>query len=253
VTTEQVLDHGYVRLVESMGSDQMIVESARMSTKKGFLGWGPKHADGCTPSNGGNFDDCSCGMKAPGDEKLLKYLWDHQHTTPFEFGEMVVEVKAPIVVFREWHRHRTMSYSEMSARYVALPNENYIPTVERVMTGNALNANKQAQGSGRVISEYESADWLCELARAYDLSQKVYEKGISLGVPKELARLPVPVGRYSAMRAKANLLNWFKFLKLRCDSDAQQEIRDYSNIVARFAKQLFPRTYDVARTSLGLP
>ena len=88
-----VLDMGYVRLIESWGSDERIIESARMSTAKGFLGWG-------TPD-------------APGDEKLLKFLWDKQHATPFEMAGLVVEVKAPIVVFREWHRHRTQSYNEM--------------------------------------------------------------------------------------------------------------------------------------------
>ena len=82
----EVLDHGYVELVESWGSDERIVEAARMSTGKGFLGWGPKE-DG-----------------SAGDEKLLKFLWENKHATPFEMGGMVIEVQAPIFVFREWHR-----------------------------------------------------------------------------------------------------------------------------------------------------
>lgn len=83
----QLLDHGYLKVIDVMGSDERIIEAARMSTQKGFLGWG----DG----------------EKPGDEKLLKFLWDNAHATPFEFGQIVVEVRAPLIVFREWHRHRT--------------------------------------------------------------------------------------------------------------------------------------------------
>jgi thymidylate synthase (FAD) len=99
----ELLDHGYVELIESWGSDERIIEAARMSTGKGFTGWG-------TPEK-------------PGDEKLLRFLWKNQHATPFEMAGMTIEVKAPIFVFREWHRHRTQSYNEMSARYVPLPDE----------------------------------------------------------------------------------------------------------------------------------
>lgn len=83
----KLLDHGYVSLVEGWGSDESIVEAARMSTDKGFNGWGT--------------------TDAPGDEKLLKHLYTNKHMTPFEMGGLVIEVKAPIFVFREWHRHRT--------------------------------------------------------------------------------------------------------------------------------------------------
>ena len=93
----QVLDHGFVTLIESWGSDERIIEAARMSTQKGFEGWGPKE-DG-----------------SAGDEKLLGYLYRNNHATPFEMGGAVIEVQAPIFIFREWHRHRTQSYNEMSA------------------------------------------------------------------------------------------------------------------------------------------
>ena len=79
-----ILDHGYLKLIEHWGSDERIIESARMSTNKGFLGWGT-------------------GDK-PGDEKLLRYLYEHKHMTPFEMAGLIIEVKAPIMVFREWHR-----------------------------------------------------------------------------------------------------------------------------------------------------
>jgi thymidylate synthase (FAD) len=153
-TKTNLLDHGYVKLVECWGSDERIIESARMSTAKGFLGWGPKcvHCDsdgGLCPDRYGLgsakqwCEDCQRDVETkPGDEKLLKYLWDHQHSTPFEMAGFTVEVKAPIMVFREWHRHRTQSFSEMSARYVPLPDENYLPSIHRLMLSST--ANRQA-------------------------------------------------------------------------------------------------------------
>jgi thymidylate synthase (FAD) len=230
----KVLDNGSVELIEKWGTDSQIIEAARMSTQKGFLGWG-------TPEK-------------PGDERLLKYLWDHQHTTPFEMAGFTIEVKAPIMVFREWHRHRTQSYNEMSARYAPLPDENYVPELERLMSANSGTSNKQAQSAnGVMLTEEAAAAWRQELIDVYAQLQAVYEKGIEIGVPKELARLPVPVGRYSRMRASANLLNWMRFLKLRCDSKAQWEIRMYANTIAeRVLKAHFPRTYTVAAEALGL-
>ncbi len=254
----QVLDLGYVELIEAWGADERIIEAARMSTAKGFLGWGPVCAECNTPRSADdvNFDrDCPCGGSGtkPGDEKLLRYLWEHNHATPFEMAGLVIEVKAPIVVFREWHRHRTQSYNEMSARYVPLPDESYAPSVERVLMGNQGTTNKQAQGSGRAYTEADALGWLAELGDVYAHAQRVYEAGLALGIPKELARLPVPVARYSAMRASANLRNWLGFLKLRCDPAAQWEIRQYANAVAGIVRERFPRVHEVAAASLGLP
>lgn len=223
-----VLNGGYVRLIESWGSDERTVEAARMSTAKGFLGWG-------TP-------------EAPGDEKLLAHLWNNNHATPFEMAGLTVEVKAPIMVFREWHRHRTQSFSERSARYTPLPDDNYVPSVERILAGaNTATTNKQAQGSGRAVTSAEAQAWLMDLESVYASAQRVYERGLALGIPKELARLPVPVGRYSVMRASANLRNWIGFLKLRCDPAAQWEIRACADAVAAMVAHAFPRTHAVAK------
>jgi thymidylate synthase (FAD) len=227
---KEVLDHGYVELVEHWGSDERIIEAARMSTQKGFKGWGTS--------------------ESPGDEKLLKYLWDNAHATPFEMAGFIVEVKAPIFVFREWHRHRTQSFNEMSARYIPLPNENYIPTVERVTLTDAKN--KQAQSIKPLLPD--SAEiWLSNLGNIYSILESTYQAGLACGVPKEIARLVLPVGRYSAMRASANLRNWLGFLKLRCDPSAQWEIRQYANAVAEIVQQKFPRVYEVAKEATGMP
>lgn len=219
-------DEGYVSFVEGWGSDESIIEAARMSTGKGFNGWGTNDE--------------------PGDEKLLAFLYNNKHATPFEMGGVVIEVKAPLFVFREWHRHRTQSYNEMSARYIPLPDENYVPSLERVMVGaNTATTNKQAQGNGTALQKHDALDWLNSLNEVYAHAQQVYENGIELGVPKELARLPVPVARYSRMRASANLRNWLGFLTLRQAPAAQWEIREYANAVGQVIAERFPRTWEL--------
>lgn len=246
-----VLDHGYVELVESWGSDERVIEAARMSTGKGFLGWGPTHADNCEfkdgsfeprspDGGGGEWGKCPCTPK-PGDEKLLRFLWENAHATPFEMAGFVVEVQAPIFVFREWHRHRTQSYNEMSARYTPLPDVNYVPTVERVMLNGG--SNKQAQGVGADLTE-KGARWFIENLRCgYRVAEEDYQSALARGVPKELARLVLPVGRYSRMRASANLRNWLAFLTLRAAPNAQWEIQQYARAVGAMVAQLFPRTW----------
>lgn len=229
----KVLDHGYVELIDTWGSDEQILAAARMSTNKGFIGWG-------TP-------------EAPGDERLLRYLYENHHSTPFEMAGMTIEVKAPIFVFREWHRHRTQSYNEMSARYVPLPDENYLPSPEallsRVRTGGA---NKQALSvaGAELLTTSAAEEWVDELAALYEHAQRVYERGLSAGVPKELARLSVPVARYSRMRASANLRNWLGFLTLRLAPNAQLEIREYATVVAELIAAQFPRTSALFREGL---
>ena len=231
----KVLDHGKIEIVESWGSDERVVEAARMSTGKGFLGWGPLHEDLCPVV------PCDCPGK-PGDEKLLKFLWDNKHATPFEMAGAVVEVEAPIFVFREWHRHRTQSYSEMRARYTPLPEVNYIPSTERLMLNS--KTNKQAgtvKGAEKLTVEHAQR-FQDQLADVYAHDQRMYENALKWGVPKELARVHLPVGRYSRMRASANLRNWLGFLTLRMAPGAQWEIRQYADALHDILALVFPRT-----------
>jgi thymidylate synthase (FAD) len=243
-----LLDHGYIELIESWGSDEAIIEAARMSTQKGFEGWGPKHRVECP--NGSNVYDCDCNE--PGDEKLLRYLWKNNHATPFEMAGAIVEVQAPIFVFREWHRHRTQSFSEMSSRYTPLPDVNYIPSVERLMM-NAGGTNKQVgtvKGAEEITLDY-AEQFRYELQRTYTAAEGLYQTALKGGVPKELARVHLPVGRYSRMRASANLRNWLAFLTLRMDPAAQWEIRCYAEALHGILAPLFPRTltlFDEGRT-----
>lgn len=236
----KILDHGYLKLIEAWGTGVVgkdipssydnetfledyecgIIEAARQSTQGSFRGWDR-------------------------DEKLLKYMYDNKHSTPFEFAGMVIEVKAPIMVFREWHRHRTQSYNEMSARYAPLPDVNYIPTVDRCIV--VPGTNKQASGvSDRVPTHAEVLDWLENyLLHSYTIAQKAYDKGLEIGIPKEVARLPVPVGRYTQMRASTNLRNWLAFLTLRMAPNAQYEIRMYANALAKIMRKTFPKTMEL--------
>ncbi len=238
----KILDHGFVRFVEHWGSDERVVESARMSTQKGFEGWGPKHRQDCVSEMGGNYDDCSCGKTQPGDEKLLRYLWENAHTTPFEMAGMVVEVQAPIFVFREWQRHRTFSFNEMSARFAPLPDLNYVPTIERLLMNGGKNKQAGKIAGAGDYDRDEAGRTRDNIQIVYGLAQETYDVALKAGCPKELARLVLPVGRYSRMRAQANLRNWLAFLTLRDDPKAQWEIREYAKVVRSMLTDLFPRT-----------
>ncbi len=228
----EVLDHGYVEFVEAWGRGKDgqyddrpvpdyeigIIEAARQSTQGNFRGWEQ-------------------------DRKLLTYLYDNRHSTPFEFAGMVIEVQAPIFVFREWQRHRTQSYNEMSARYSALPNLYYHCPVDEVLErAHTATANKQA-GSVAPVDEMGIAAWVARDQQLTAVLEHHYQEGLAMGVPKELARKKMPVDHYSRMRASANLRNWLAFMTLRCDPHAQKEIRMFANAVAEVINRTFPQTY----------
>lgn len=266
----KVLDHGFVRLVEAWGSDATIVEAARQSTQKGFVGFGPRCA-GCggtdfvhAPSSsdlvyakGLDVEDyerrvsarmqCAscCGTeRASGDEKLLAFLWTNRHSTPFEFAGATFEVQAPIFVFREWHRHRVpFGYSEASARYAPLPDLSYVPTVERCLV-NSRTENRQANAvkGADVLTEAVAGELLEEERRHNEAGERLYQRKLSAGFPKELARTHLGVSRYSRMQATGNLRGWIGFLSLRDAPTAQLEIRVYAEAVRKMLEEKFPRT-----------
>lgn len=239
----KVLDNGYVRTVEAWGSDERIVEAARMSTDKGFLGWGPFCPD-CKKTVVLGEPRCvncgSAGTRLSGDEKLLKYLYTHKHMTPFEMAGLIVEVQAPIFVFREWHRHRTQSFNELSSRYTQLPDLYYTPSLERMMAAKQSTTNKQSSDEG--FSQGQAQIIQGTLVASYADARRTYEQLLTQGVAREVARLVIPVSQYSRMRASANLRNWLQFLTLRLDKAAQFEIRQYAEVIAVILRDLFPRT-----------
>jgi len=262
-----VLDHGFVRLVETWGSDEQIIRSARMSTQKGFEGWGPKPVKATCMKCGPvpveeirlDTDDVHeyihvdwrrpCGApcdveNGPGDEKLLRYLYENKHSTPFEFAGATFEIQAPIVVFREWHRHRVpFGYSEMSARYAPLPDQHYTPTVERLLMVNTATKQATPIAGAEQLSMQSALEWLAELAVLYEHSERVYQSGLRRGVAKECARFATLVSRYSRMRATGNLRGWLNFLSLREPTNAQWEIRQFAEIVSKLLASKFPRTH----------
>jgi thymidylate synthase (FAD) len=267
-----VLDAGYVQLIDRMGCDARIVESARMSTGGGFKGWEPRQFYACPGCEYRTIQEVKdvyccpnggCGGRPlvhdreashPGDQRLLSYLWKKRHTSPFEQCEVVFEVKAPILVFREWHRHRTQAYNEMSARYAPIPDEHYMPeradVLRRALAG-AASANKQEAGSGfpedEQDREFVVSHFLTLSRVAYNATQRAYDYGLKKGIPKELARISMSVGRYSVMRAKASLLNWLRFCSLRSSAEAQEEIRMYSLVIEEMLAELYPRTIALYR------
>lgn len=236
----KVLDHGSIEAVDFWGSDESIIEAARMSVQGGFKGWGPKQCGVCKGNWNPECQTCRGRGDVPGDEKLLAFLWKNKHETPFEMAGATFEVQAPIFVFREWHRHRVpFGYNEASARYAPLPDVNYIPTVERLM--QAGTSNKQTQAMAPINKENAQIfREVCE--REYTGLQKVYEDALANGIPKELARIILPVGRYSKMRATGNLRGWLSFLALRQAPNAQYEIREYANALHDLLADKFPRT-----------
>jgi thymidylate synthase (FAD) len=208
-----VLDHGLVRLVESMGSDLSISRAARVSYDAAWR----------------------AGQDKGSDERLIRYLWAHQHTSPFEAVTMTFEVKAPIFVLRQWMRHRTWSFSELSGRYRELSEEFYVPDPSAI--GVQSKDNKQ----GRDLEDNEhakSAVWAME--EHGKAAFALYRQLLSTGTPRELARTVLPLSTYSHMFATVNMLNLFRFLKLRTADDAQYEIRVYANVMALLATRVAP-------------
>lgn len=289
IETIKVLDHGYVKYIGHMGSDESFVEAARMSTGKGFFGWvweRDTYADALCPTcftqhlretlPENDLSEAVCtncwlpgviyyavsnewkvlgydipeeylepkllGKKgAPRDIGLLTTLYSNRHQTPFEMGELCIEVAAPIMVFREWHRHRTQSYNEFSARYSQMPNTHYVPNMGRIQKQSTSNK----QGSGEAMPKDFAASVCGELRHEQQSIYDRYDDLVRVGVAKEVARINTPVSRYSKMRAKTDIRNWLAFMTLRMNTGAQWEIRQYANAVASIIKQLFPRTYEL--------
>lgn len=152
-----------------------------------------------------------------------------------------IEVQAPLFVFREWHRHRTQSYNEMSARYTQMPDIHYAPTLDRIKGQSKTNK----QGSEGDVSEDVKKEFLLRIRAEQAMIYDTYKWAIRNGISREIARINTPVSRYSRMVASANLLNWLRFLGLRMSEGAQWEIHEYANAVAEIVNVKFPRTYNL--------
>jgi len=209
----KLLNRGFIRLIDHMGSDLSIVRSARVSYDA----------------------EWRAGADEGKDEKLIDYLIRNHHTSPLECVQFTFEVKAPIFVFRQWHRHRTQSINEISARYAKLPEEYYIPEVSQITTQST--SNKQM----RTETIHPEAELIQdEISSMCALSHAMYHKLIQSGCPRELARGVLPVNTYSHMFTSMNLHNLSHFLKLRLHEHSQYEIRVYAQAMLKLIEPIVP-------------
>ena len=221
------LDHGFVRVIDYMGDDTAIVQSARVSYGKGT-------------------------KKISNDKGLIKYLMRHWHSTPFEMCEIKLHVKLPIFIARQWIRHRKANVNEYSARYSILDKEFYIPSVENLASQSQINK----QGRAENLSP-EEAEKVIELLKSdAEQTYRNYEVMLnensdgetldegSMGIARELARINLTLNTYTQWYWKIDLNNLLHFLALRADAHAQYEIRVYADIILDIVKKWVPVTYE---------
>jgi thymidylate synthase (FAD) len=221
-----VLDHGFIRVIDYMGDDTSIVQSARVSYGKGT-------------------------KKVSTDEGLIRYLMRHWHSTPFEMCEIKYHVKLPIFIARQWIRHRTANVNEYSARYSILDKEFYIPAKEQL----SAQATNNRQGRGDLITGPQADEVLKILkddaVRTYDNYEKMLNERFDgtiidekkSGLARELARMNLTLNSYTQWYWKTDLLNLMNFLFLRGDSHAQYEIRVYAEKMLETVKKWVPITH----------
>jgi thymidylate synthase (FAD) len=217
----KVLDKGFVRLVDVMGSDEAVVQAARVSYGKGTK---TRHED----------------------EGLIRYLLRHRHTTPFEQCELKFHVKVPMDAWRQWIRHRTASVNEYSTRYSEAIDDKQETKSDK---WRLQDKTKNLQGSSGFLHEaYDDengGDYLTLRERElHELSEVVYKERLNLGIAREQARKDLPLSTYTMSYWKIDLHNLLHFLSLRMDSHAQLEIREYATTIGNeIVAKLFPLTW----------
>lgn len=211
----KVLDKGFVRLVDYMGGDQRIVQSARVSYGEGTKTYRQ-------------------------DRGLIHYLIRNDHTSPFEQVQLTFHTKMPIFIARQWVRHRTARLNEISGRYSVMKDEFYLPDPEDVRLQSA--DNKQASGEALPLEE------AMEVIKQFEEDQKRlysrYEGLIDKEVARELARINLPLSLYTEWYWQIDLHNLFHFIHLRADAHAQKQIRVFAEALGDCAKAVAPMAYE---------
>jgi len=215
-----VHDHGYVYLIDTMGTDDDIAQAARLSYGRG------------TKSVNNN-------------EGLIRYLYSNAHTSPFEMVEMKFQMRLPIFVMRQLVRHRTANLNEYSGRYSVMPRLWYLPYIETIRSQHALNK----QASGEALSFVDAVYAQNIIDKQSEDAFNEYERLLELGVSREMARIILPLNTYTEIVWKMDLNNMLKFLWLRDDAHAQPEIQEYARVIASFVEAKFPLTYQAYRES----
>ena len=223
----KVLDSGFIRVIDYMGDDSAIVQSARVSYGEGT-------------------------KKVSNDKGLIRYLMKNWHTTPFEMCEIKFHIKLPIFIARQWIRHRTANVNEYSARYSILDKEFYIPRPEHMSSQSSTNK----QGRGTNLSKKDTEKFIKILKDDADRNYKHYENMLNEnqsgeiinddkeGLSRELARINLTLNTYTQWYWKIDLHNLLHFLYLREDTHAQYEIQAYAEIILnKIVKRWVPNTY----------
>lgn len=214
---QEVLDHGFLRVIDYMGDDAAIVQAARVSYGRGT-------------------------RKVSEDAGLIRYLMRHRHSSPFEMCEMKFHVKLPIFVARQWIRHRMASVNEYSARYSILDSEFYLPAPEHMAAQSEVNR----QGRGQILAPQQAAEVLDILRddamRTYRDYEKMLDAENGYGLARELGRINLTLNTYTQWYWKIDLHNLMHFLALRIDPHAQYEIRVYAEIMLNILHAWVPVT-----------
>ncbi len=218
-----VLDKGYVRLIDWMGSDNRICEAARISYK--------------SPSKG-----------AVQDKKLLFYLYRNRHTSPFEQCNITFDIKLPLFVQGQMVRHRTARQNQISARYTELPNEFYIPAKWRKQDtknkqGSVVEENWDSKAYYREICS-KNQDLSADLENHCIASYDLYQEMLKDNVAREMARMVLPQNFYTEIYTNWDLHNLMHFFTLRLDEHAQFEIREYAKAMFKITERLYPWTIE---------
>ena len=223
----KVLDSGFIRVMDYMGDDTAIIQSARVSYGEGT-------------------------KKVSNDKGLIRYLMKNWHTTPFEMCEIKLHIKLPIFIARQWIRHRTANVNEYSARYSILDKEFYIPKPQHMSSQSTTNK----QGRGSNLSKKDTEKFLKILKDDAERNYKHYEDMLNenqsgeiknddkTGLSRELARINLTLNTYTQWYWKIDLHNLLHFLYLRDDPHAQYEIQAYAEIILnKIVKRWVPHTY----------
>ena len=207
-----VLDHGFVRLVDYLGSDQRIVQSARVSYGEGTKTYRQ-------------------------DKVLINYLMRNDHTSPFEQVVFTFHVKMPIFVARQWTRHRTARMNEISGRYSVLKDEVYIPAAENI----AMQSDDNKQGRASEPVTPEMAERIQSIMKEdTERAFSSYHEMLDMGIAREISRIDLPLSIYTEFYWEIDLHNLFHFLKLRLDGHAQYEIRQYGIVMLEIVRKVCP-------------
>ena len=200
---------GFVKLLDVMGNDEEVENSARISYGEGT-------------------------RKVNQTRNLIRYLMRHKHTSPFEMCEVKFHLKLPIFIMRQLVRHRTANLNEYSGRYSVMSNEFYLPEGDYLAKQSTTNS----QGRGEVLEQQGLLQF--EFNRIYDGASMAYQVLLEHDLSREVARALLPVANYTECIWKIDLHNFFHFVKLRSDSHAQREIRDYADAMYELVKPNFP-------------